>query len=370
MADVFDVAKGAQAGIEQASASGISQGVELAKMADSHELQKQQVAKQKEELEKSKFDNAMGMMNTLARSNPKVGKMLAPKLKERFMQMGVPVDDAVLDMVGSEDEYKANVMRAAKLFTEKNLRDNPTAVQDIMRAFGNFGDFEGGMKQLLEAGKQQTAIEREEIKARRDETKDAKEQASVGQKEVDKKFAADYNEFTGGGLNKANDAISKLEDYKAKLEEESTKTFQAGGGPIAGSLPDAVRSQKSIALRDNIVSVANSALKATFGGNMSDSERKALANEFYNDKLDAGQNIAIIERKIDELKGGLENMKAKSQYFEKNKSTLAGFQPVSAGSSSPASNDMSNPDLIAQKQGFTPAQIENYKKTKAKMGKR
>jgi hypothetical protein len=82
------------------------------------------------------------------------------------------------------------------------------------------------------------------------------------------------------------------------------------------------------------VSVANSALKATFGGQLSDGERKALANEFYNDKLSNAENLKIIERKISELEGGLETQQRKANYFENNRS-LAGFEGLKRLSDSP-----------------------------------
>lgn len=146
-----------------------------------------------------------------------------------------------------------------------------------------------------------------------------------GFKAADKDYAKDYNDFTGGGEVKAIDAITKLRDMQ-KIMSEDTGIIQAGGGPISGSLPDAFRTQKSIAQRDNIVSAANSALKATFGGQLSDGERKALANEFYNDRLSNAENLKIIERKIGELENGLETQRAKSGYFQQYGS-LTGFKP-------------------------------------------
>lgn len=150
-----------------------------------------------------------------------------------------------------------------------------------------------------------------------------------GRKAVDKDFAKDYNDFTGGGEAKAKDAIAKLNSLRAEIAND--KGFvQAGGGPIAGSMPDMFRTQASIARRDNIVSVANSALKATFGGQLSDGERNALAKEFYNDKLSNAENLKIIDRKIAELNHGLGVQKAKSAYFQK-KGTLSGFGGTEGG---------------------------------------
>jgi hypothetical protein len=156
--------------------------------------------------------------------------------------------------------------------------------------------------------------------------KNGKGGMTAGQVEVDKKYADNFNDFTGGGRVKAMDAISKLKDLKTAMANDNG-LFQAGGGPISGSLPDALRTQGSIAQRDNIVSVANSALKATFGGQLSDGERKALANEFYNDKLSNSENLKIIERKIAELENALSTQDKKAQYFQA-RGSLKGFKAL------------------------------------------
>lgn len=144
-----------------------------------------------------------------------------------------------------------------------------------------------------------------------------------GQKAIDKDYAKDYNDLTGGGEVSANNAIKKLKDLRNNMARDKG-IIQSGGGPISGSLPDFMRTQGSISQRDNIVSVANSALKATFGGQLSDGERKALANEFYNDKLSNEENLKVIDRKIAELESGLANQKKKAAYFESNQS-LSGY---------------------------------------------
>jgi len=145
-----------------------------------------------------------------------------------------------------------------------------------------------------------------------------------GEKKVDQDYAKDYNDFTGGGYFKAQDGISKLKDFRAEMAND-TGWFQAGGGPMSGSMPDALRTESSISRRDNIVSVANSALKATFGGALSDGERKALSNEFYNDKLSNAKNMEIIDRKIQELESGIQAQIGKAKHYQSNRS-LKGFQ--------------------------------------------
>lgn len=161
-----------------------------------------------------------------------------------------------------------------------------------------------------------------------------------GEKKVDQDYAKDYNDFTSGGYQKAINAIDKLQKYRDDIEAEikSKDTFQAGGGPISGSLPDMFRTQASINRRDQIQSVANQALKATFGGSgITDSERKAMASEFYNDKLDNRYNLDIIDRKIKELKNSLNSQVQKAQYYQQNR-TLGGFKYDDSGSEAMSKN--------------------------------
>ncbi len=164
-----------------------------------------------------------------------------------------------------------------------------------------------------------TQAEVDKLKADTIKTRSPQERLTEGQKAVDKDYAKDYNDLTGGGEVSAKNAINKLKSLRNNMSKDKG-LIQSGGGPISGSLPDMFRTQKSIAQRDNIVSVANSALKATFGGQLSDGERKALANEFYNDKLSNEENLKVIDRKISELEAGLENQKKKAKYYEDNQS--------------------------------------------------
>lgn len=140
---------------------------------------------------------------------------------------------------------------------------------------------------------------------------------------LDKDYAKDYNDFTSGGNEAAKRSIEKLESIYSDVKGDNG-TFAAGGGSVVGSLPDALRSNTSIKRRDTAVTAANSALKSTFGGQLSDGERKALANEFYNDKLDNASNAEILRSKIDELKAKLGQQTQKALYF-RDKGTLNGF---------------------------------------------
>ena len=212
--------------------------------------------------------------------------------------------------------------RSDKLAQEKQLRGDTLLANKTAREEAN------DLKRELAQNKTDEALAK---------TTEAKTQ---GQLAADKDYAKDYNTFAGGGAQSANNAIQKLKDLRKQLEGESKELFGAGGGTIAGSLPDWMRDTQSIALRDNIATTANSALKSTFGGQLSDGERKALVNEFYNDKLPPKENLAIMDRKIAELQSSLDAKTAQANYFKNNKGTLGGFDPTL---SAPEKAVVSNP---------------------------
>jgi hypothetical protein len=173
-------------------------------------------------------------------------------------------------------------------------------------------------------------------------------QDSVGQKELDKKFAVDYNKFTSNGFVNATKGIEKLKSQRNMIEKESKERFGtgAGGGSFWASLPDSMRDNESIKMRDITVTLANNALKDTFGGQLSDKEREAKANEFYNDKLSPEDNLEILDTKLAELEDGLAVQRQKAEYFQKNNKSLKGFESnfsLDEGKKSPQQSTKSSP---------------------------
>lgn len=156
---------------------------------------------------------------------------------------------------------------------------------------------------------------------------------SEGQKAVDKKYAVDYNDFTRKGHVNVKNSIEKLEAIATELEKDQG-IGESGGGRIASVLPEVMRDRDAIRRRDAARNEANSGLKALFPGALSDDERKAASQEFYNDALDNKENAKIIRRKVIDMKMGLNQELAKAKYFENNKGTLEGFTGSEVQSSS------------------------------------
>lgn len=172
---------------------------------------------------------------------------------------------------------------------------------------------------------QQSAIDNLYKKAQIESLKEKTNGASnEGFKAADKDYAKDYNTFTSKGAVNAKSSIERLKQIASELENK-TGIFDAGGGR-ASVLPDFMRDQDSIRMREGAKNAANSTLKDLFGGQLSDGERTAAAQEYYNDKLSNAENAKILRDKIAQLESGYQSELQKAEFF-KNYGTLKGFQP-------------------------------------------
>lgn len=151
-----------------------------------------------------------------------------------------------------------------------------------------------------------------------------KEESSVGQRKEDQEFAKDFNTYTSSGRNKAVSSLNKLKGLVTTLQKEGDGIFAAGGGRTAG-LPSIMRNRDSIQWKADAVNSANDFLKETFAGAISNEERQALAEGFYNDELPNSKNVEILNRKIAEMEASLNAKDEKAKYFQENKRTLSGY---------------------------------------------
>ena len=251
--------------------------------------------------------NAMGMTDQRVRELAAQGlaskeKIAADSDTTKRNAMGM-TDQRVRDLAsqGIESKEKLAGMSAEEkqaqldktLAAKKEISDK-AAAQRQMQLKGSVGGKAGMAKQILTPGEQA----------------------------ADRAYGKDYNDFTSRGEVEASSAINKLKEIKKELQAE--KGLFAAGSGRASALPDALRKQQSIKMRDNAHLAANSTLKALFGGQLSDAERESAAREFYNDKLSNEDNIAILNQKIIDMTNKLTNEKAKASHFSQF-GTLKGF---------------------------------------------
>lgn len=176
-------------------------------------------------------------------------------------------------------------------------------------------------------------------------TKTAEMKPSEGQKALDKGFAKDYNEWETSGKTLVDSNFKVLNDAINKLKKVKDDTFGTSGR-VTGRLPDLLRSEESIALRDDVQKTAMASLRATLGAQFTENEGERIMAKAYNEKLSPAENIKKIESAIKEIKDRANNMEKRSEYFVENAGTLKGLKSESLGLES---KPMSSQDEQAKK---------------------
>lgn len=162
---------------------------------------------------------------------------------------------------------------------------------------------------------------------------------SVGQQSLDRTFGKEYDEWTSGGSLSVDKNLDKLNGVLGVLQNAGKNSNISGR--FVGRAPDIMRSEQSIALRDDVRSAVMDTLKATLGAQFTEKEGERIFNLAYNDKLSPEANIPRLQRQIQYLTGLKANKEAKARYFENNNGSLQGYKPspVSTGSTQTAAGD-------------------------------
>lgn len=145
---------------------------------------------------------------------------------------------------------------------------------------------------------------------------------------LDKDYAKEYNEYTSSGRQSVDKNLERLENAKAKLRE-----MPSASGRFMGRLPDILKSEDAIKLRQDVQAAAQGALKATLGAQFTEKEGERIMQMAYDEKLSPEANIQKIDSAIKELAKNKQVQDQKAKYFEE-RGTLQGFKPISSESSS------------------------------------
>ncbi len=127
-------------------------GMKLAQAEQQMLNQKQEVIKQKEDLELAKFNRLNSTMQTLARTNPAVAKKMVPGVADSFRRSGIAVDPGVLDLMASDEGYKQRMLALSQ--DADALASDPAARQQYIQAHGDVGQFDKGLMTLESYSKQ------------------------------------------------------------------------------------------------------------------------------------------------------------------------------------------------------------------------
>lgn len=173
------------------------------------------------------------------------------------------------------------------------------------------------------------AAEREKNLTR--EEKAAK--GTVGEQEIDKKFAKDLNDWQVSGQGTYQKNIDRLKEARDLLEKNKDANIGTSGR-FEGRLPDWMRSEQSVAIREKAHAAAQGALKATLGAQFTEKEGERIMAQSYNEKLSPEENIHRLNGAIAELESNANTMNQRASQFTE-KGTLQKFAPSAMKSAAP-----------------------------------
>jgi len=310
---------------------GIKTGIQLATAKEQVEQKKTQTEAMKEQLAQAKFQSFDSMMKTLNRaSNPAIAKQLAKGMKNRFQQMGF--DPAIIDITVSDPNFGRVYQNISDAMSGK-IQNNPQSLAQALQSFQDAGMFAEGMTTLENSLKrsqeekkmsQQNSQFYASLNAQKEKIPGGG--LTKGEQMRDTQFAKKYSEFFDAG------GAATIEANLASLQD-SIDTLEAGNTTQAeGFVPDKVGDvvfPKTANVRTNVTGVLIQGLKDTFGGQLSDGERKAMVESAYVSSADPKDNAKRVKALAEKIKEGARAKQAAGEYFEQN-GTLKGFKGTSS----------------------------------------
>lgn len=138
-------------------------------------------------------------------------------------------------------------------------------------------------------------------------------------KEVNKEFAKDYNDWTGGGAKIAANEIAKLRNVVNDLESGKVST-----GGATGILPDRLTSGRVLKTRAAIESTVMKSLRALLGPQFTEKEGQRVIKATWNEADSTENNLTRVQSLLRDLEGQFQAKQEKVDYFTK-KGTLEGY---------------------------------------------
>jgi hypothetical protein len=153
------------------------------------------------------------------------------------------------------------------------------------------------------------------------------QEVSRGNRTLDTEFAKDYNDWTSGGSATTDKNLAALKETAKKLEEYVAED-DSPTGRFTGVMPDFLKSNEAIKLKDNVRSAVSSSLKEILGPAFTAPEGERQIENSYNERLPAKDNLDKLRASIKELEAKKAAKDAKANYF-RERGTLDGFNPQS-----------------------------------------
>lgn len=361
---------------------GLKAGMNLATAKEQVDSTKMKVAEQKLELA-TKQATAMTNRTKAAMfaQSPAAFESIMKANEAYANSINVPYNSEALRAAWKDPNLRLAAQRETNRVMAGGQIQNPQAIIDFYGSdspaiFDHLqnASYAAGVKkqgQDFELEKQRRAIEgQKEIAGMKIDSKEKTSGLTMGEKARDVKFAKEYAGFFDSGGAAGIEA--NLESLDKSLETlKKGKTTQA-----EGFVPDIIGNiafPETANVRTNVTGVLIQGLKDTFGGQLSDGERKAMVESAYVASADPKDNAKRVEALANKIKAGARAKEQAGQYFEQH-GTLKGFEGTKSfriGEKTvnldPEKSKLPTADIgieakrqAAIKAGYSPEEVDTY----------
>lgn len=237
-------------------------------------------------------------------------EMMKNRIKLNAKTMNIPIDDAVVEMMGNPDNH---VEMGLLLNQISELKTKPDQLAAAYQQLGGL---------YLDPVKAQLGLhslrEKAILAKLAHEPKEKKPGGDLtpAQEVVDKKFGADYADYkTMGGEESLSHNLQALEDVRDQLKDSG-----GTGGPT-NMLWKGAREKvnpKAVAMQEKVEKIITQSLRQTFGPQFTEREGQNFIDRSYNINLSPAENVKKLNDAISELKDKAQAKASAAKYYEAN----------------------------------------------------
>jgi hypothetical protein len=178
------------------------------------------------------------------------------------------------------------------------------------------------------AGKESARRQAEMDQFTREKNKQELEKGKIseGSKQLDKDYAKRYSEWTSTGIPEANKNLTKLKNARKVVAQYVASGGLSLSGKVAGQTPNSFRTSESLAIEQDVQSIAQAGLRAVLGSAFTEDEGKRIMKTSYDANLPPEENLKRIDATLKELEERMANNNSKMRFFENNNYTISGWR--------------------------------------------
>lgn len=253
-------------------------------------------------------DNRVSLLNNMNKAFSQIGTGVANQAGyTKLTSNPLEVSSNKAGEAGMDNKSKLEALSQA--YGVNKDGENAALARDKMKMDGEDRKFDRSYKQQM--------LDLQKFKDKGEK----KEKDNVGQKELDKAAAKEYQEWTSGGAKIAQSEINKLKESLSDLKSKKVTT-----GGLTGLFPDQMTSNEVLNARSNIQSSIMGSLRALLGAQFTEKEGARVIKNTWNEADSTENNIERVNRLVGDLENKSLDKSDKAKYFQDNASTLKGFE--------------------------------------------